>query len=108
MRTFAEFQIIGRVGKIKEVGTTLRVTIAAEYGRKDNNGDFQSNPYWNEITLFNDRAIAWARENVGPGDLVHTRGTIRQTDYEKDGDRVYSITLAANDFDLLTKKQAEV
>ena len=35
MRTFAEFQTMGRVGKVKEVGTTLRISIAAEYGRKD-------------------------------------------------------------------------
>ena len=46
MRTFAEFQTMGRVGKVKEVGSTLRVSIAAEYGRKDNDGEFQTNPYW--------------------------------------------------------------
>ena len=45
MRTFAEFQIMGRVGKIKTVGSTLRVSIAAEYGRKDDRGDFQANAY---------------------------------------------------------------
>ena len=33
MRTFAEFQILDRVGKVKEVGKTVRITIAAEYGR---------------------------------------------------------------------------
>ncbi len=38
MRTFAEFQIIGRVGKVKDVGTTLRISIASEYGRKDEGG----------------------------------------------------------------------
>ncbi|NVK55433.1 MAG: single-stranded DNA-binding protein [Alteromonadaceae bacterium] len=107
MRTFAEFQIIGRVGKIKEVGPTLRVSVAAEYGRKDGNGDFQGNPYWNEITIFNENAVRWVRDNVSAGDLVHTRGTIRQTEYERDGQTVYGMTLAANDFDLLHKKQAE-
>lgn len=107
MRTFAEFQIIGRVGKIRDVGQTLRVSLAAEYGRKDTNGDFKSNPYWNEITIFNDNAIRWVRDNVGSGDLVHTRGTIRQTEYEKDGQTVYAMTLAANDVDLLHKKQAD-
>ena len=79
MRTFAEFQTMGRVGKVKEVGTTLRVSIAAEYGRKDNDGEFQTNPYWNEVTIFNENVIKWAKDNVAPGDLVHARGTIRQT-----------------------------
>ena len=104
MRTFAEFQIIGHVGKIKQVGPTLRVDVAADYGRKDDTGEFRSNPYWNEITLFNERVIAWAKESVKPGDLVHVRGTMRQTKYEKAGQTVYGVTLAADDFDLLAPK----
>lgn len=103
MRTFAEFQIMGRVGKTKEVGSTLRVSIAAEYGRKDNGGEFQSNPFWNEVTIFNENVIKWAKENVQPGDIVHARGTIRQTQWEKpDGGTEYGITMAAEDFDNIT------
>jgi single-strand DNA-binding protein len=103
MRTFAEFQIVGRVGKIKKVGKTLRVTVAAEYGRKDDKGDFQSSPYWNEVTLFNDNVIKWATSNVNPGDIVHVRGTIRQTQWEKqEGGTEYGMTLAADDFDNIT------
>ena len=104
MRTFSEFQIIGHVGKVRSVGPTLRVDIAADYGRKDDAGQFQSNPYWNEVTLFNDRVIAWAKDAVKTGDLVHVRGTLRQTRYEKDGQTVYGVTLAAEDFDLLAPK----
>jgi single-strand DNA-binding protein len=104
MRTFAEFQIIGRIGKVKEVGPTLRVTIAAEYGKRDDRGDFKSIPFWNEVTIFNERTIKWALEHIGAGDLVHARGSLRQTDYEKDGQRIFGVTLAAEDFDLLRKK----
>ena len=104
MRTFSEFQIIGHVGKVRSVGPTLRVDIAADYGRKDDAGQFQSNPYWNEVTLFNDRVIAWARDTLKPGDLVHARGTVRQTRWDKDGQTVYGVTLAAEDLDLLAAK----
>ena len=111
MRTFAEFQLIGRVGKTKEVGKTLRVSVASEYGRKDDRGDFQSNPFWNEVTIFNDNVIKWAKENVHPGDVVHVRGTIRQSQWEKqDGGTEYGITMAAEDFDnisLSMKKSME-
>jgi single-stranded DNA-binding protein len=107
MRTFSEFQIIGRVGKVKEVGPTLRIRIAAEYGRRDEDGEFRSNPYWNEVTLFREATITWAKAHVGPGDLVHARGTLRQTEYEKDGAKVYGVTLAAEDFDLLSKRPAD-
>ncbi|RAI16414.1 single-stranded DNA-binding protein, partial [Rhodoblastus acidophilus] len=39
MSQCAEFHIIGRVGQLKKVGTTLRVTIAASYPYKDERGD---------------------------------------------------------------------
>ncbi len=107
MRTFSEFQILGRVGQVKEVGQTLRVTLAAEYGRRDEDGEFRSNPYWNEVTLFREAVIAWAKAHVGPGDLVHARGTLRQTEYLKDGAKVYGVTLAAEEFDLLRKRTAD-
>lgn len=104
MKTFAEFQIIGHVGKLRAVGPTLRVDVAAEYGRKDEKGEFQAKPYWNEVTIFADGVIAWAKENVKTGDLVHVRGTLRQTSYEKNGQRVYGVTLAAEDFSRLASK----
>ena len=105
VKTFAEFQIIGHVGKVKRVGPTLRVDLAADYGRKDEgSGEYKSNPYWNEVTLFGDRLVAWAEAGVRKGDLVHVRGTVRQTSYEKDGQTIYGVTLAANDFDLLAPK----
>lgn len=98
MRTFSEFQILGRVGKINEVGSTLRVSIAAEYGSKDNKGEFKTNPFWNEVTIFNENVIKWVKENTVKGDLVHARGTLRQTSWEKDGETEYGMTLAAEQF----------
>lgn len=52
MKTFCEFQIIGHVGKVHTVGQTLRITISAEYGKRDEEGRFVSKPYWNEVTIF--------------------------------------------------------
>ena len=107
MRTFAEFQIIGHVGKVKQVGPTLRVDLAADYGGKDETGEYRPNPHWNEVTLFGERLVGWAKDHVKKGDLVHVRGTVRQTSYEKDGRTIYGVTLAASDFDLLTSKASE-
>lgn len=111
MRTFAEFQIVGRVGKIKEVGRAMKVSLAAEYGRKDNNGEFQSNPFWNEVTIFNENIMKWAKDNVAPGDLVRATGTIREATWEdKDGSTRYGTTFAVETFDnytLAVKRQME-
>ena len=104
MRTHFEFQAIARVGKITAVGSILKVSLAAEYGKRNDRGDFESNPFWNTVTIFNEATINWIKKNVGPGDLVHARGTARETSYEKNGETIYSVTLAADQFDLLAKK----
>jgi single-strand DNA-binding protein len=106
MRSFAEYQILGRVGKRADAGTALKISIAAEYGRRDDRGDFQTNPFWNTVTLFREQTIAWVRANIQPGDLVLARGTLRETSWDKDGETRYGVTLAAEDFTLLAKKRA--
>ncbi|MBL4543722.1 MAG: single-stranded DNA-binding protein [Rhodobacteraceae bacterium] len=106
MRSFAEYQILGRVGKRADAGTALKISIAAEYGRRDDRGDFQTNPFWNTVTLFREQTIAWVRANIQPGDLVLARGTLRETSWDKDGETRYGVTLAAEDFALLAKKRA--
>ena len=40
MNTIAEFTIIGRVGEIKQVGSTLRVSVASSFSRRDNSGEW--------------------------------------------------------------------
>ena len=105
MKTFAEFQIIGHVGKIIPAGSTLKVSLAADYGRKNDKSEWEPRPHWNTVTLFNENVVHWAKENLGPGDLVHARGTIRETSYDKDGETRYGITLAADQFDRLAAKE---
>lgn len=104
MRTHFEFQAIARVGKITAVGSILKVSLAAEYGKRNDRGDFESNPFWNTVTIFNEATIKWVKENVGPGDLVHPRGTARETSYEKNGETIYGVTFACDQFDRLAKK----
>ncbi len=111
MNTFAEFEIIGRVGQIKEGNGVLWVSIAAEYGRKDNHGDFQSKPFWNDVSIFNENVIKWVKENTVKGDLVRATGTIRSESYETNsGETRHGVKLACDNFANLThmiRKQME-
>ena len=104
MKTFAEFQIIGRVGNVTPAGPTLKVSIAAGYGRRNDQGKWKGQPFWNTVTLFNESIVRWAKDNLAQGDLVHARGTIRETSYDKDGETRYGVTLAADQFDRLVAK----
>jgi len=105
MRGTAEFQIIGRIGRIATVGTTLKINIASDYPRKDKNGEWDDNTHWNTVTVFNERTIEWINKNTKPGDLVHARGRLRNGSYEKDGEKIYTVDLLTEEFLLLAKHQ---
>lgn len=107
MRGTAEFQIIGRIGRLNEVGATLKINIAADYPRKDKNGDWEDNTHWNTVTVFNERTIAWIRANTKPGDIVQARGRLRNGAYEKDGETVYTVDLITTEFHLLARHAAK-
>jgi single-stranded DNA-binding protein len=103
MNTIAEFTIIGRVGEIKQVGTTLRVNIASSYSRKDNRGEWVERTRWNEVTVFGESTRGYVRRNIVKGDLVFTSGSMGQTKWEKDGETFYGVTLAAERLERLCK-----
>ncbi len=103
MSTIAEFKIIGRVGAIKEIGATVRVTIASSYSRKDNRGEWIESTKWNEITIFNEATQGFVNRNLSKGDLVYAAGTLGQTSYERNGERIYAMTLGCEQIERLAK-----
>jgi single-stranded DNA-binding protein len=86
---------VGRVGKIKEVGSNLIISIASDASYKKD-GEWQDRTLWVEHTLFarQEATIKWAREKLQPGDLVSVRSTPSQTRWEKDGKECFGYTFA--------------
>ena len=105
MRGTAEFLTIGRIGRIAEVGVTLKINIASDYPRKNEDGTWDRNTHWNTVTVFNERTIKWIKANTAPGDLIHANGRIRQSSYEKDGETIYTTDLITEEFNLLVKHE---
>jgi single-strand DNA-binding protein len=103
MNTIAEFTIIGRVGEIRQVGTTLRVNIASSYSRKDNRGEWVERTRWNEVTVFGESTRGYVTRNIVKGDLVFTSGSMSQTKWEKNGETFYGVTLAGERIERLSK-----
>ncbi|SEF14919.1 Single-strand binding protein family protein [Rhizobiales bacterium GAS191] len=93
MRNIAEFQIIGRVGQIKTVGSTVRVSLAANYPFKDKAGEWKDSTHWNEVTIFQDSMRGYVQKHLGKGDLVHARGRIKQNSYVKDNETRFTVDL---------------
>lgn len=110
MKNLAEFQIIGRIGRITPYDSATRISICANYRRQEReNGEWIDDPHWNEVVVFNKRTRDYIAGHVGSGDLVHVRGKIRQSSFtDKDtGEERYSTDLIALDFGQLSKKQAD-
>ncbi|CAN2536494.1 MULTISPECIES: single-stranded DNA-binding protein [unclassified Methylosinus] len=104
MKNIAEFQLIGRVGAVKKVGSTTHVTIASNYSYKDEGGEWRDDPHWNEVVVFSTVTTRYIEKYIGKGDLVHARGRVRQNNYERDdGERVFTVDLICNDFSRLAQ-----
>jgi len=106
MSTIAEFKIIGRVGAVKDVGSTVHVSIASSYSYKDTRGDWAENVKWNEVTIFSEATQGYVKRNIRKGDLVYAAGTLSQTSYERNGERIYGVTLACEQIERLAKAEA--
>ena len=73
MKNFAEFQILGRVGKIKQFDGKVNVTVCANYPTKKDS-ETRENPHWNEVSIFSEAVRDYAdeirqgrRPGSGPG-----------------------------------------
>jgi hypothetical protein len=103
MRNIAESTLIGRVGTIKQVGKTVRVSICANYSFKDDKGQWKEHAHWNEVAIFTKSVQSYVNEHVSKGDLVHVRGRLRQNSFERDSHRIYTIDLIAQEFGRLAQ-----
>ena len=107
MRGTAEFMIVGRIGKLTKLGKTLKINIASDYPYKDDKGEWVDNTHWNTVTVFNAATLTWAEKNLVAGDLVQTKGRLKNGSYEKDGDTVYTTDLIATDLSKLAGAPAK-
>ena len=107
MMNFAEFQILGRVGKVKDFTGKTHVTLCANYGYTDRKtNERKEQPHWNEIVIFAESTRKYINDYCKPGDLVMARGRIKQNTREADGQKVYSVDLICDPdgFSILAQK----
>ena len=104
MNMIAEFNIIGRVGKITNLNGVTKVSIASKYPRKDDHGEWHNNDHWNTVTIFNETTRKWIASNLATGDIVHTAGKMKENSYQKDGATIYSHDFTVSQFNRIAKK----
>ena len=95
MKNVATFEIIGRISRIDAYEKVTRITTASNYNYKDGqSGEWKQDTHWNQSVAFNQRPRE-AAEKLQKGDLVKITGRMRQSSFEKDGQRVFSTDLIA-------------
>ncbi len=105
MQGTAEFTITGLVGRISEFDNVTKVSIASDYPSKDEEGAWHDHTHWNTVTVFSEGSIRWIKDHLNAGDLVAAKGRLRETSYEKNGAKVYSVDLNAQRLDRLATKE---
>ena len=100
MQNIAEFQIIGRIGKIDAAKDVTHISVAADYNRRDGD-DWKSDPHWNRVTVFGKLRERLAKTDKG--DLVRITGRVRQSNYEADGTTRDTVDMIADGIGILAK-----
>lgn len=106
MRNIAEFQLIGRIGSLDVRDNVVNLSVAANYARRDDKGEWTDDTYWNRVSIFGEKTRSYVTEKVQKGDLVHIRGRLRDSSYEKDGQTIFTTDRVVDDFAVLASKVA--
>jgi single-strand DNA-binding protein len=87
----AEFEIIGNIGKIDHGEKVTRLSICANYRRKDEaTGQYSDIPRWNSVKVFGEGWRKFIRDYVQVGDMVRVAGDMFDDEYEHGGETRYS------------------
>lgn len=102
----ATFQVIGRIGNINATEKVTHVSVASDRQVKRDD-EWVTETDWNTVTVFSAALRKrLANATVGQkGNLVIFQGTIQSNAYQKDGDKLYQTTLAAQSLDILAFKR---
>lgn len=107
MKNLATFEILGRVARIDAYDKVTRITTASNYNFKDGaSGEWRQDTHWNQAVAFNQRPRDVA-SGLHKGDLVKITGRMRQSSFDKDGQRIYATDLIANSVELVSRRSKE-
>ena len=92
------------VGKINKLNGVTKVSIASQYPRKDENGEWDNNTHWNTISVFKESTQNWIENNLSAGDIIHTTGRLREASYQKNSETVYTQELVSTQLNRIAAK----
>ena len=80
--------------------------MCANYPTKKDS-ETRENPHWNKVSIFSEAVRGYVTKYAKAGDLVLVRGRMKQNSFERNGEKVYTVDLIAEDFSILASKNQE-
>lgn len=105
MRTVNRHTLLGHVGNMIPLKNVLKVNIATNREWMAD-GDRKNATDWVQVTILDKKQAEWIEGNVGQGDLVYVESRISNSNYERDGEQVYTTDVIAQLFNLVSKSRA--
>jgi len=105
--------LVGNVGKDPEVrhmpsgGSVVKLSVATSEAWKDNDGQVQERTEWHRVVFFSKLADIVA-EYVKKGSKLYLEGSLKTSQYEKDGITRFSTDIIAKDMQMLDSKPANL
>lgn len=108
--SFAKAQIQGNVGTVNIDETAdkkpyARFSVASEASWKNKDGDYENKTNWINCVTFNPATVKYIQRNIPVGRQVFVTGDLESSEYEKDGQKHYSVDLKINEIDVGPKKE---
>ena len=107
MFDIARFQIIGRVGAIRPFDKVTRISVATNASYKGGNGAWVDRIFWNEGVVFDRATRGFIKKRLEVGDVVRIEGTLQQSSFEHDGEKVYTTDLVVDELSRQPKMAQE-
>lgn len=103
--TFSDVSIQGYLGKDPKVEDKLiRLSIGYTVKRKSAQGENNDLTKWIDTVMFSTApGFEWVKSNLRKGDLIHARGSVENTSYDRNGQTTYSISVILNSVSVIPR-----
>ncbi len=106
MRTVNRFTIHGNINTLTSFDRALKISVATHRTFIDANGAERKETDWNTLTVLNEAQINYLRTSAKKGDVVYAEGYLKQTEYERQGQKIYSTDLITNVVNIFSRQPA--
>jgi single-strand DNA-binding protein len=106
MQTVNRFTIYGNINTVTQFEKSLKVSVATHREYKDKQGVDQKETDWTTLTILNEAQINHIKNKANTGDKVFAEGYIKNSDYMRQGQRVFTTDLITQKINLIEKQSA--